>query len=72
MIFARITALCEARGITIAKLEREAGLGNATIRGWEKSSPTVEKLKRVADYFGVSIDSLVRPDATDSNKNDVL
>ena len=35
------------------------GFGNSTIRGWAKSSPTVEKLKAVADYFGVTIDELL-------------
>lgn len=54
--------LCKERGISIARLERETGLGNATIRGWETSSPTVDKLKLVADYFGVSIDNLVEQD----------
>lgn len=59
MIFTNILDLCRERGISIAKLERETGLGNATIRGWATSSPTVEKLKAVADYFGVTVDSLL-------------
>ena len=59
MIFANIAALCKARGISIARLERETGLGNATIRGWESSSPTVEKLKIVADYFGKTVDEMM-------------
>ena len=62
MIFSKISVLCKERGISIARLERETGLGNATIRGWETSSPTVDKLKLVADYFGVSIDNLVEQD----------
>ena len=59
MIFTNVSKLCKQRGISIAKLERETGLGNATIRGWETSSPTVDKLKAVADYFGVTVDSLL-------------
>lgn len=59
MIFTNISELCKQRGISIAKLERETGLGNATIRGWETSSPTIEKLKAVADYFNVTVDSLL-------------
>lgn len=59
MIFTNVSKLCKQRGISIAKLERETGLGNATIRGWETSSPTVEKLKAVADYFNVTVDSLL-------------
>ena len=59
MIYTNVLDLCQARGVSIAKLERELGLGNATIRGWATSSPTVEKLKAVADYFGVTVDSLL-------------
>jgi len=59
MIFENIQRLCEARGITIGALERSCGLGNATIRGWETSNPRVDRLKIVADYFGVTVDALI-------------
>lgn len=59
MIYTNISNLCRTNGISIARLERETGLGNATIRGWANSSPTVEKLKAVADYFGVTVDELI-------------
>lgn len=59
MIFTNISELCKKNGISIARLERETGLGNATIRGWATSSPTVDKLKSVADYFGVTVDELL-------------
>ena len=59
LIYSNIVTLCKERGISIARLERESGLGNATIRGWASASPTVDRLKRVADYLGVSVDQLV-------------
>ena len=59
MIYTNIVKLCQARKISVARLEKETGLGNATIRGWNTSSPTVEKLKAVADYFGVTVDDLL-------------
>lgn len=59
MIYRNIVSLCEERHISIAQLEREAGLGNATIRTWEKSDPGAKKLKRVAEYLGVTVDSLL-------------
>lgn len=59
MILQRIKDLCEERKISIAKLEEAAGLGNATIRKWEKSYPRADKLKAVADVLGVSLDYLV-------------
>lgn len=66
MIFDNVLALCKKNGISIARLERETGLGNATIRGWETSSPTIEKLKLVADYFSVSVDDLLQQNETAS------
>ena len=48
--------LCKKNGISVAALERELGLGNATIRSWEKSDPGASKLKKVADRFGVTVD----------------
>lgn len=68
MIYTNISNLCRANGISIARLERETGLGNATVRGWANSSPTVEKLKAVADYFGVTVDELL---AEDGSTNEV-
>lgn len=59
MILENISRLCKKNGISIAKLERETGLGNATVRGWKKSSPTVDKLKLVADYFNCTVDDLL-------------
>lgn len=59
MVLARILQLCKERGISVSRLEKEVGLGNATIRLWDSSSPRVDNLKRVADYFGVTVDSLL-------------
>lgn len=66
MIYKKIYNLCQKRGISIARLERELRFGNATVRGWASSSPTVDKLKAVADYFGVTIDDLLTEDDTAS------
>lgn len=52
-------ALCKERGISISKLEEECGVGHATIRKWDKSSPTITTAKKVADYFGISLCELI-------------
>lgn len=59
MVLGNITKLCKEKKISIAKLERDTGISNGTIGRWEKSSPTVENLKKVADYFGCTIDELI-------------
>lgn len=59
MILDNIRILCKKKGISIAKLENTLGFGNATIRGWGTSSPNVDNLKKVADYFGTTVDDLL-------------
>lgn len=56
MIFDKVAELCKKKNISIAKLEQECGLGNATIRGWKTSHPNSMNLKKVADYFNVPIE----------------
>lgn len=60
MIYENVAKLCKEKGISIAKLEKETNLGNATIKGWAVSSPKVENLKKVADYFGKTVDELMK------------
>ena len=60
MIYDNILLLCKKKGISIARLERENGLGNATVRRWKKSTPRVETLKTIADYFEVTVDELLK------------
>lgn len=59
-LYDRIKNLCARDGITIAKLETELDFGASSIKKWEKSSsPSVNKLAKVADYFHVSLDYLM-------------
>lgn len=55
----KIKELATQRKISVAELERVLGFGNGSISKWNKQSPSTEKLKKVADYFDVSLDYLV-------------
>jgi|GEM_PF-1910683 len=55
----RIKELCIEKGINPSKLEIELGFGRATLYKWEKSSPTADKIEKVANYFNVSVDYLL-------------
>ncbi len=59
MILDHIYSLCKEKNVSIARLEREIGIGNGTIGRWDVSSPSVKNVKAVADYFGVTVDYLV-------------
>lgn len=56
MLYEKIESLCKNSGISIAKLEKDCDIGNATIRRWDKSFPRIDTLKKVADYFGKPIE----------------
>jgi transcriptional regulator with XRE-family HTH domain len=59
-MYERIKELCKNRGITLKELETAVGVGNRTIYRWDQNSPSIEKVCAVAEYFGVSVDYLVR------------
>ena len=59
MLLENISKLCKERGITFAELERETGLGNGTVRRWGEMNPRVDLLKKVADYFCVTLDEIM-------------
>ena len=66
----RIKLLCDEHGETLASLERKMDFGNGTIRRWENTIPSGDRLGKVADFFGVTVDYLLgRDDATPPTKN---
>lgn len=54
-----IQRLCEQRNVTIAQLERDLGFGRGSVYKWDKNSPSIDKVQKVAEYFGVSTDYLL-------------
>lgn len=67
MLLYNIRLLCTKKPTSIAKLERALGIGNGTIGRWDKSSPSVENVQKVAEYFGVTVDELLSPNAFKDN-----
>lgn len=50
-----IKKLCQDFGTNIKNVEIAVGLPNGSIRRWDDSSPAIDKVFRVAKYFGVSL-----------------
>lgn len=61
MFYDKFKMLCVQRGITPSKASAEIGLSNATPTTWKKRglTPKGDTLKKIADYFGVSIEYLL-------------
>ena len=61
MLVERIEAANKAKygpKATISQLESAVGIGNGLIKKWEKSSPKIENILKIAEYLDVSIDYL--------------
>lgn len=56
----RVLELCKKANVTVAKLERETGMSNGTVRWWKDTTkPNGKTLQAIADYFGVTVDFLL-------------
>lgn len=61
----------------MAGLERELEFCQGTIRKWDSSSPSVDKLQKIADYFNVPVDYLLgngpkeKPVLTQKDERDI-
>lgn len=70
MIYENISRLCKERGTNIMKVEQACGLGNGTIGSWRSGNPRVDRIKLVADHFGVTIDELMEGGDSDNRAED--
>ena len=57
-MYKKYEELRDKQGITNYKVSKDTGIPKSTFSEWKsgRSNPKVDKLKILADYFGVSID----------------
>ena len=57
-IFSR---LLQKNGVTPYKISKETGVSQSTLSDWKRglSTPKIDKLQKIANYFGVSVLSLI-------------
>ena len=59
-IFDNVKKVCEEKGISIWRLERDLGFSNRSVSKWNESEPGIWKVQKVADYLGVTIEELLK------------
>lgn len=57
--YEKIKELATEKGMSIRELEINLGYSNGYFGKWKKVSPNSEGLRKVADYFNVSVDYLL-------------
>lgn len=58
-IFDKISKKAHERGISINSLEAKAGISTGSVYKWNKVSPTIKSLAKVAAVLGCTIDELL-------------
>ena len=58
--FDRIELLMHQKGVTAYRVAKDTGLSTGLFSQWKKrmQRPSMDKLNKLADYFGVSVDYL--------------
>lgn len=51
---------------SFAELERQLGFGHGLIQTWQKAQPNMKNVQKIADFFHVPVQDLIREE--DSNK----
>jgi len=60
MFFDSVQSLCDKKGISISKLALDLKISKSNITNWKNGSrPRADKLEKISDYFGVSVDYLL-------------
>lgn len=59
-LYKNVQDLCEKNNISIAFLEIELEFPRGSLYKWDAHKPSIEKVKKVADYFGVQIEEIVK------------
>ena len=57
-MYSRFEHLLQKNNVTAYRVAKETGIAQTTFSDWKKgkSSPKIEKLSKIADYFGVPIE----------------
>lgn len=69
-IYNNIKAVCKSRGVSISKLEEDLGFTRSSLYKWDRHQPSIGNLKKVADYFNITVDELISEAQWEVNGND--
>lgn len=63
--------LLEKRGVTVYKVSKATGIAGSTFTDWKngRSTPKQDKLQKIADFFGVTVDYLMNGYTEDDNEH---
>lgn len=58
LTYDRIKTLCKQKGVTVTGTEKELGFARGSLCKVETNKPSMEKVQKLAEFFGVSVEYL--------------
>ena len=65
LTYDRIKTLCKQKGVTVTGTEKELGFARGSLCKVETNKPSMEKVQKLAEYFGVSVEFLTTGEEKD-------
>lgn len=61
-MYSKYAELRDRKGVTDYKVAQETGVSTATLTSWKQGvyTPKVDKLMKIANYFGIGIEELIK------------
>lgn len=66
-LYEQIRDVAKNKGYSINRLEQELGFARSSINKFNKNKPSIAKLQQIADFLGVTVDSLTASECVSDN-----
>lgn len=60
MIYQNIKSIADSQKVSIRKIEQDTGITLGSIYHWNDVKPSVDKVAKVANYLGVTVEELLK------------
>ena len=60
MIYQNIKSIADLQKVSIRKIEQDTGITLGSIYHWNDVKPSVDKVAKVANYLGVTVEELLK------------
>lgn len=72
-MYEKFNELLQTSGLTAYKVAKETGVSRSTLAAWKKGeyTPKIDKLKKIADYFGVPLATLTGEQSSSVQKGEL-
>ena len=60
MIYQNIKSIADSQKVSIRQIEQDTGITLGSIYHWNDVKPSVDKVAKVANYLGVTVEELLK------------